>query len=30
MCLGNKVRPVRMADNLAANCELTVWTMWDP
>jgi hypothetical protein len=26
----SKVRRVRKADNLAAICEPTVWTMWDP
>jgi hypothetical protein len=30
MFLGNKVRPVRRADNLTAICELIVQTMWDP
>jgi hypothetical protein len=27
---GSKVRPVRRADNLIANCEPIVYTMWDP
>jgi hypothetical protein len=30
MFLGSKVRRVRSADNLAAICEPTVYTMWDP
>jgi hypothetical protein len=28
--LGSKVRPVRGADNLTANYEPIVWTMWAP
>jgi hypothetical protein len=27
---GRKGRPVRGADNLTANCEATVWKMWEP
>jgi hypothetical protein len=30
MFLGNKVRLVRRADNLATICEPIVQTMWDP
>jgi hypothetical protein len=30
MFLGDRVRPVRKADNLTAICEPIVWTMWDP
>jgi hypothetical protein len=30
MFLGSKVRTMRMADNLAAICEQTVYTVWDP
>jgi hypothetical protein len=30
MFLGSGARPVRMADNLNAICELIVYTMWDP
>jgi hypothetical protein len=30
MFLGSRTRPVLRADNLAAICEPTVYTMWDP
>jgi hypothetical protein len=30
MSLESRARPVRMADNLTAICEPTVYTMWDP
>jgi hypothetical protein len=30
MFLGSKVRPVCRANNLTANCESIVYTMWDP
>jgi hypothetical protein len=30
MFLGCKVRPVRKAEKLAAVCEPTVYTVWDP
>jgi hypothetical protein len=30
MFLGIRAPPVRRADNLAAICEPTVYTMWDP
>jgi hypothetical protein len=30
MFLGSRARPVRKADSLTANCEPTVYTLWDP
>jgi hypothetical protein len=30
MFLGNRARPVRMADNLTIICEPVFYTMWDP
>jgi hypothetical protein len=30
MFLGSRALPVRRADNLAAICEPTIWTVWDP